>query len=1206
MHIVEFIKIYWRGLLFFIVSGCFLGFYSNSYFPTHHREAKTLQANFLIQERKMNNRLKDELLEYNKLGYVKLWEKERENDVFIHMYRNDSLVYWNSNQLPILRFADIHFPATGITHLQNGWYYAKTIDIGDMQVCASFLIKMDFPYENKDLRNEFSPLLLAHCSSRITLDEGDYNIKNDNGEYQFSIVHNDQVELTQSESILLFLLLLAIFILGYLLFFRWWKGLTVKWQLILIPFVFVVRFVGQFFNGSQFLVDLEGFQAQLYASNELFPHFGAFILNTITLALLLYMLRALVDKWKDSRTKHIVLQGVFLSFFLFWSLFLSLNSGMIANSIIPFEINRLFDLTIYSFLGISTLGVLFHAGVMLLHKCAQELWRSPVKMNRLTLVTSLLGSLYFLYEINLGEQMIFAAIFPFIFLLATVHVTREAKSKFAFTHALSLFFLFTFCFATNIWVYNERKERANRELYANQLRTDRDISTELEFSNVEANLREEPLIKRFATREQKIGRNEFRDRIERRIFTGFWEHYDMDFHLYDSEGVSLVSDEVIQKQELDTIISKHGLLSEVDSFSYFIGDFVDQYSYLFRMPIVNKYGEKVLFYGTFKSKKIPEEIGFPRLLISNQAKVFETLKNYSVAKYHQGNLVNRYGDFNFPTIIQVLLKAPKDTKGYIDYAGYNHFVLKSYGSNYVVLSAENLHWFDLLTTFSYLFCFLGILILPFLFNLEEFKLGKGTLTLALKIQLVLIAFVFLSLLTYGWGSGIFVRDQYNSYTNKVISEKLNSVNIEFQGKFGDETALSIEKDGGKMSYYLEKFSAVFVTDINFYDVNGYILASSRPKVYNIGLLSEQMNPIAYQEMKINFDSEFTHQEKIGNLSYSSAYLPFFGKSGELFGYLNLQHFGQQKDFEAQIQAFLTAIINVFMLLLAVSIVVAIFVSGWLTAPLRLLQESFAKVNLGQRNERILYDKEDEIGALVREYNEKIEELALKAEQLAQSERESAWREMAKQVAHEIKNPLTPMKLGLQHFEHMYDPNDPMPKEKLQKVVHSLVEQIDGLTRIANEFSNFAKMPNPRVEELELLSHIRSVVRLFGQDDSEKVVLETDETELVLTADKDMLIRIFNNLIKNALQAIQERENGKVEIYVRRQGKNVEIEVRDNGKGISETEKQNIFIPYFTTKSAGTGLGLAMVKQMVELHHGTIYFASEAGVGTSFFVELPVI
>ncbi len=1204
MRIVDFVKKYRRGFLFLLAIGVFAGYYSRVYFPNHEKEVRTLQKNFLSQEKRLQNRIEDEVNVYKKTGETPLWEKSRKTDIFIHIFRHDSLVYWNSNQLPILRFSDIHFPANGVIHLQNGWYYTKVVEIDRTKICASFLIKMDYPYENKDLENKFSPALLQNYNANISLEESDYKIKNGKGEFVFSMEHVDPVKLSSTNSVVLFLGFIAVFVFGCILFFHWWKGRKVKTQLIFIPIILAGRGIWQYFGWSNFLNELEGFKAELYGSSDILPHFGAFVMNIVLIAVILHMVRGLIGKWKSSRLKMIVLQGIFLSFYFFWSFFLFLNKGMIEDSSIPLEINRLFDLSLYSLVGISVLGVLFHAGVMLLHKCTQDLWKAKIKMNRLMLVMFICGVLFFFYEINYGQLMLFAAVFPFIFLLATYYITREVRSKFAFTQALSLFFLFTFCFATNIWVFNERKERSNRDLYASQLRTDRDISTELEFKSAESKIREEPLINRFVTKEQKIGFNELQDRIEGRIFNGFWERYDMEFHLYGTDGVSLVHDEVLQKKELDSVISKHGSLSEIDSFSYFIADFVDQYSYLFRMPVLNKDQDTVLFYGTFKSKRIPEEIGFPRLLISEKAKVLETLEDYSIAKYHKGKLVNQSGDFSFPTYIRALSNAPKDAKGYIDYGGYNHFMLKSSGNNYVVLSAPNLRWFDLLTTFSYLFCFLGILILPFLFNLEEFQMGRGTMTLAVKIQLVLIAFVFVSLLTYGWGSGIFVRDQYNSYTNKVISEKLHSVQIEFETKFGAESELNIEKDGGKMGYYLKKFSKVFVTDINFYDVNGYIMSSSRPKVYNIGLLSEQMNPVALKEMKVDFDSEFTHQETIGNLNYSSAYLPFFGKSGELFGYLNLQHFGQQKDFETQIQRFLTAIINVFMLLLAVSIVVAIFVSGWLTAPLRLLQESFAKVNLGQRNERILYEKEDEIGALVKEYNEKIEELALKAEQLAQSERESAWREMAKQVAHEIKNPLTPMKLGLQHFEHVYDPEKPMPKEKLQKVINSVVEQIDGLTRIANEFSNFAKMPNPKAQEVELLSLIDGVVQLFGQDDSKKIVLHKTEAERFVHADKDMLIRIFNNLIKNALQAIQDDEGGKVEIFLSESETILEIEVRDNGLGIPDDQMQNIFVPYFTTKSAGTGLGLAMVKQMVELHHGAIHFTSEEGKGTSFFVELP--
>jgi nitrogen fixation/metabolism regulation signal transduction histidine kinase len=341
------------------------------------------------------------------------------------------------------------------------------------------------------------------------------------------------------------------------------------------------------------------------------------------------------------------------------------------------------------------------------------------------------------------------------------------------------------------------------------------------------------------------------------------------------------------------------------------------------------------------------------------------------------------------------------------------------------------------------------------------------------------------------------------------------------------------------------------------------------------------------------------------LNYSSAYQPFYNKEGKKLAFINLQHFGQQSEFENQIQKFLVAIINVFILLLAVSIVLAIFISNWLTAPLRILQESFAAVRFGTHNEPISYNKEDEIGSLVKDYNQKLEELEFAAQQLAQSERESAWREMAKQVAHEIKNPLTPMKLSVQQLLRSYDPNDPKSELKLQKVANSMIEQIDALTNIANEFSSFAKMPRPSESDLDVVTLVRNVKELFEVDDKELIVKTTTEP-IFIKADKDQIIRVFNNLIKNAIQAIPDGRQGRIEISLKVEAGNVQISIKDNGVGIESSKLGKIFVPYFTTKSTGTGLGLAMVKQIVENHRGSIDFETETGTGTTFFIELPVV
>ena len=270
-----------------------------------------------------------------------------------------------------------------------------------------------------------------------------------------------------------------------------------------------------------------------------------------------------------------------------------------------------------------------------------------------------------------------------------------------------------------------------------------------------------------------------------------------------------------------------------------------------------------------------------------------------------------------------------------------------------------------------------------------------------------------------------------------------------------------------------------------------------------------------------------------------------------------------------------------------------------------LQENFSNVEFGKQNQQILYDKEDEIGSLVKDYNRKLEELEFTAQQLAKSEREMAWREMAKQVAHEIKNPLTPMKLSVQQLLRTFDPNDPKSEEKLKKVANSIVEQIDALTKIANEFSNFAKMPNPSEEKVDLVALANGVVEVFTTSDSIEINLEANKEQIFLLADKDQFVRVFNNLIKNAIQAIPQGEKGLIKISLEAKSGEVKVAVSDNGIGIEESKQGKIFVPYFTTKSTGTGLGLAMVKQIIENHKGSIDFESEVGRGTTFTFVLPI-
>jgi nitrogen fixation/metabolism regulation signal transduction histidine kinase len=271
----------------------------------------------------------------------------------------------------------------------------------------------------------------------------------------------------------------------------------------------------------------------------------------------------------------------------------------------------------------------------------------------------------------------------------------------------------------------------------------------------------------------------------------------------------------------------------------------------------------------------------------------------------------------------------------------------------------------------------------------------------------------------------------------------------------------------------------------------------------------------------------------------------------------------------------------------------------------MLQQKLANISLGKKNETIEWNNKDEIGNLIIEYNRMILELSESAERLAKSERESAWREMAKQVAHEIKNPLTPLRLNAQLIQRAYQEQSPQFDEKFKKFTTMLIEQVDTLAQIANEFSNFAVMPKPKLTKVNLSDVIQNAVTLFRTTTASEINFNLLTDNDIIDADKEQLLRVFNNLIKNALQAINDEKNGSIEINLKEEKNGLLVQVIDNGIGMNDEQKKMIFVPNFTTKTGGMGLGLAMVKSILENINSTISFTSIENEGTVFELRFPL-
>jgi nitrogen fixation/metabolism regulation signal transduction histidine kinase len=353
-------------------------------------------------------------------------------------------------------------------------------------------------------------------------------------------------------------------------------------------------------------------------------------------------------------------------------------------------------------------------------------------------------------------------------------------------------------------------------------------------------------------------------------------------------------------------------------------------------------------------------------------------------------------------------------------------------------------------------------------------------------------------------------------------------------------------------------------------------------------------------------TEYSQTESIGNMKYISVYMPFYSPDYKVLAYLNLPYFRMQSVLAREISNLVVAIINFTLLLILITMGLAVFISDRLTAPLSMLSEGLASVKLGKKSEHLSYDGNDEIGDMVKQYNRMVDELEASTHKLAASEREYAWREMAKQIAHEIKNPLTPMKLNVQQLLKSWRDDASGFNSKLESFSRNQIEYIDNLSLIATAFSSFAKMPGANPVDIDLIEQINTTLELFRNTGNVTFNIKwPDEKKIFIYADKEQINGIFSNLVKNSIQAIPQTRQGLIEVELKIIGDKVLVAVADNGDGIPEVLKGKMFTPNFTTKSSGTGLGLSIAKRYVEGANGRIWFESEADKGATFFVEFPL-
>lgn len=399
-----------------------------------------------------------------------------------------------------------------------------------------------------------------------------------------------------------------------------------------------------------------------------------------------------------------------------------------------------------------------------------------------------------------------------------------------------------------------------------------------------------------------------------------------------------------------------------------------------------------------------------------------------------------------------------------------------------------------------------------------------------------------------------------------------------------------------------EIATVHKLNISIYDMTGCLLKSSIPTVFEefgdkllpVDIVNELANSSEHRILKGKTEKDITYQS-----SYSYINDTRFKR----IGIIEIQITQSNKEQKKELKGFLSRLLYVYLFMLVTAVALAYLLSSYITRSIQTISKKLKETGLNKQNEKIiLAGASAEINLLVESYNNMIDQLEESAVKLAQSEREQAWKEMAKQVAHEIKNPLTPMRLSVQNFERKFNPKDPKIKEKIAEYSKMLIQQIDVMSSIASAFSDFAKMPTQKRENLNVVQVIKHALDVFSED---YLIFSSTEESIIMNVDKNQLIRIITNLVKNAVQAMKNDEpTPKVVVAISLKKDDIILKVKDNGKGIPDENKQLIFEPKFTTKTSGMGLGLPMVKKIVESYNGVISFESSEKKGTEFTIILP--
>jgi two-component system nitrogen regulation sensor histidine kinase NtrY len=1145
-----------------------------------------------------------------------------EKGIEILVYKKDSLKFWTANVFAAAVVTDSSGFRSGIVQSGNGYYLVQRRLHKGFTIVALQLIKYNYDYSNEYLPSGFYKKFSAPHNASVSLLEGVNTIYDPEGKFLFSLTYQQPLEQALWIQYLIFTLYVSSFLFLISVLFSLYlfvmDKFSRKWLLFagFVADVIILRALQFYFSFPSDLYQMQLYNPAYFASSELLPTLGDFLINALLgLQITFFAYKLFLNSLPKLNVPEYLQKGKAVIFLLMLiSVFYFLTqaiSGLVLNSGISFRSENILGLPLLSQVGVLIIVTLLLA-FLYLFELTEQVFIRWISSPRFLIYLLLAGiSLYTLIAYATQESdMVSAVFFLFLLIVLFYKVRSGDRKKFSFS-GIFLIVIAISCMATYLVNKSETiREQEKRRLLATHLSDARDNVAEYYYQEAETRMKQDKkLSEMLAIVDSDTALYSVSSYVKEKYFSGYWRKYMIQITVCQKDKtINIKPGNIISgcEEYFDGKIAQFMKAVPVPGL-FFLRQSVDAMYYLGKIECTSAKGEgdtRNVIFVEISSNDVWKGLGYPELLYDSKNCRSFNLSGYSYAFYYKGELVKNVGKYAYDVVNQSIV-SQKMERGFFTAKGFSHFVYASDGDTMIVLSKEVPRISDIISPFSYIFLLLMIMLILLNGSLSKvLNWNSGIFTFRWRLQLIMISVIVISSIVLITVSMLFINTMNANKNNEILKEKLNSIVIDLETRYGQGASFDrVARD--ELSDLLLNLSNTYFTDINLYNSGGYMLASSRDQIFREGMISQQISPAAAQQLMGNNKSFFIQQENIGSYAFLSAYAPVRNLDNRLLGYLNLPYFAKQEEIRREISGLVSAFANIYIIMIVITVILALLLSRYITKPLQLIGNQFGSIKMGDKNAKIEWVRKDEIGRLVDEYNRMIDEMEKSAELLARSERESAWRMMARQVAHEIKNPLTPIKLSMQLLMKAWDDKAPDWELRLKRFSQTLIMQIDTLSAIASEFSDFAQMPEPQIGQFDVIPLVQQSAALFRNQSDCEITFDTEFSECIIKADPNQILRVFNNLIKNALQAIPGDRQGMLQIRLTVSAKECEISFKDNGTGISDEKLTRIFSPNFTTKTAGMGLGLAMVKNIIDHSSGRIWFETVPGEGSTFFVALPM-